>query len=75
MQAEHPKRRPAEREAFCRACDTKIVPGREMISFYSWRNRGQHIHICLPCAGLIGRLARLNHVLRSPVFQLRNGQR
>ena len=45
--------RPAERPAFCRACDTKIEKGYYMISFY-WRNRGQHIHICLDCSGKIG---------------------
>lgn len=46
--------RPAERPAFCRACDTKIEKGYYMVSFYSWRNRGQHIHICLNCCAKIG---------------------
>lgn len=46
--------RPADRDAFCRACDTKITRGTYMISFYSWRNRGQHIHLCLDCCSIIG---------------------
>jgi hypothetical protein len=46
--------RPAERSAFCRGCDIKIERGEYMISFYSWRNRGQHIHLCLECCGKIG---------------------
>ena len=52
-----PERREAERVAYCRACDKAISKGEEMISFYSWRNRGQNIHICLACAGVIGWLA------------------
>ena len=41
--------RKAEREAFCRFCDKVIRKGETMFSFYSWRNRGQNIHICLDC--------------------------
>lgn len=44
----------AERDAFCRACDIKITKGTYMISFYSWRNRGQNIHLCLNCCSIIG---------------------
>ena len=46
--------RPADRDAFCRACDIKITRGTYMISFYSWRNRGQNIHLCLNCCSYIG---------------------
>lgn len=46
--------RPADRDAFCRACDIKITKGTYMISFYSWRNRGQNIHLCLNCCSIIG---------------------
>lgn len=52
-----PQVRPAERTAFCRGCDKPIEKGTEMVSFHSWRNRGQNIHICLPCAESIGELA------------------
>lgn len=41
--------RKAQRQAFCRACDKKIQVGESMLSMYSWRNRGQNIHICLDC--------------------------
>jgi len=42
--------RPAQRTCFCRGCDKEIAPNTEkIITFYSFRNRGQHIHICVPC--------------------------
>lgn len=41
--------RPAEREAFCRWCDGTIHKGENMVSFYSWRNRGQNIHFHIDC--------------------------
>lgn len=51
------ERRPAERDAICRGCDRTILKGHDMISWYTFRNRGQHIHLCLPCAGYAGELA------------------
>ena len=50
-------RRECKREAHCRWCDEKIKKGQEMVTGYSWRNRGMSIHFCLHCAYLIGRLA------------------
>ena len=41
--------RKAQRHAFCRDCDKKIQVGEYILSMYSWRNRGQNIHICLDC--------------------------
>lgn len=42
--------RPAQRTCYCRGCDKEIAPNTEkIITFYSIRNRGQHIHICVPC--------------------------
>jgi uncharacterized protein YlaI len=52
------ERRPAQRTAYCRSCDKKIHKGEDMISMYSFRNRGQYIHICLECAEKIGNLAK-----------------
>ena len=52
------EKRPAQRPAFCRACDKEILKGEDMISMYSYRNRGQHIHICLQCASKMGELAK-----------------
>lgn len=52
-----PEARPAEREAFCRACDKRIAKGQQMVSWYSPCNRGMNIHICVPCAKKIGELA------------------
>lgn len=49
-------RRPAERNAFCRGCDEVIEKGQDMVSTYSWRNRGQYIHFCLDCAKIISKL-------------------
>lgn len=43
------KIRQAERTAFCRGCDKKIEPKTDMLSMYSYRNRGQNIHFCLDC--------------------------
>lgn len=51
-----PQLRPAERTAFCRGCDTPIEKGAPMVSFYSRRNRGQSIHICVACSRAIGEL-------------------
>lgn len=45
--------RKAERQAFCRLCDNVIEKGDTMLSFYSRRNRGQHIHICKCCVDKI----------------------
>lgn len=50
-------RRPAERQAWCRGCDKAIKIGEEMVTTYSWHNRGQNIHFCLECAKTIGDLA------------------
>lgn len=52
-----PSLRKAERDAFCRACDKTIRKNTNMISWYSHRNRGMNIHICLPCSQSIGKLA------------------
>lgn len=52
------KRRPAEREAFCRGCDKKIVKGEDLIYTYSFRNRGQNIYFCVGCAKKIGDLVK-----------------
>ena len=42
--------RPAKRVAFCRGCDKEIQIGEELITTYSFRNRGQHIYFCMDCA-------------------------
>jgi hypothetical protein len=52
-----PVLRPAERGAYCRSCDTVIPKGTDMVSWFTFRNRGQHIHICLRCAESIGQVA------------------
>lgn len=51
------ERRECKRVAHCRWCDQTIEKGEEMVTGYSWRNRGMNIHFCLPCAYLVGRLA------------------
>lgn len=56
----NPDYRKAERDAFCRSCDKSIKRGTDMISWYSHRNQGMNIHICLSCAESIGALAK-NH--------------
>lgn len=50
-------RRPAQRNAFCRACDKTVDKGEEIIYTYSMRNRGQSIIFCLDCAKTIGELS------------------
>lgn len=57
MNAYDIERRQAQRKAFCRGCDKIIAQGEDMVSTYSFRNRGQHIHFCLECARAIGKLA------------------
>jgi hypothetical protein len=52
-----PKARPAERNAFCRACDKPIVKGEHMITWYSQRNQGMSIHLHEECAINIGTMA------------------
>jgi len=40
----------AKKECFCRGCDKEIQPNTEkIITFYSFRNRGMHVHLCVPC--------------------------
>lgn len=58
MSAYDIKRREAQRDAFCRGCDKTIKKGEDMITTYSFRNRGQHIHFCLSCAKVIGEMAK-----------------
>ena len=52
------KLRQAERSAYCRGCDKEIAKGEMMVSTYSRRNRGQHIHFCLDCTENIGELVK-----------------
>jgi len=61
--------REAQRDAYCRGCDEVINRGEQMVSTYSFRNRGQHIHFCMSCADDIGGLVHLAHMRRisSPV--------
>jgi hypothetical protein len=49
-----PELRKAERNAFCRSCDKTIKKNDEMVSWYSHRNQGMNIHLCLQCAEYIG---------------------
>ena len=45
-----PKYRLAEQTACCRVCDKSIQRKVDyMVSWYSFRNRGQNIHICPTC--------------------------
>ena len=53
-----PELRKAERIAFCRACDSPINKGTDMVSWYSPRNQGMHIHLCIPCAEKRGAMAK-----------------
>jgi len=50
-------KRECKREAHCRWCDEKIEKGQEMVTGYSWRNRGMYIMFCLPCAKKVGELS------------------
>jgi hypothetical protein len=52
-----PEKRKAERDAYCSGCDKEIKKETEMISFYSYRNRGMWIHLCISCSVDIGVLA------------------
>lgn len=57
-----PLKRPAERAAKCRACDKDIQQGEEMITWWSCRNRGMYIHLCLDCCKKIGEMSnKENH--------------
>lgn len=52
-----PQTRNAERDAVCRACDKKITKGSPMISWFSCRNQGMHIHLHEECAIKLGTMA------------------
>jgi hypothetical protein len=52
------EKRRIERPGFCRGCDKKLEVGTLIVSMYSHRNRGQHIHFCGECAMEIGALAK-----------------
>jgi uncharacterized protein YlaI len=51
-------KRKLKRTAFCRGCDDEMETGTEVISMYSFRNRGQHIYLCMTCSKLIGELVK-----------------
>lgn len=49
--------RPAKRTCYCRGCDKEITPNTEkIITFYSFRNCGQYIHICGGCVSAFNEL-------------------
>lgn len=48
------RKAPAERVAVCRLCDKAIKIGETKVSFYSPRNCGMHIHLCIECCKKIG---------------------
>lgn len=58
MSSYKPEKRQAERDAFCRACNGSIKKGEEMVSWYSTRGQGMHIHLHLKCAEKIAETAR-----------------
>lgn len=48
---------------FCRVCDMALERKRTpCVSWYSGRNRGQNIHICVPCVKLLGKLVEENEI-------------
>lgn len=49
--------RQSEREAFCRSCDEAMQKGTPMVSFYSHRNQGMWVHLCISCSAFIGKIA------------------
>jgi hypothetical protein len=51
------RRKTASHAAYCRGCDDQMGKGTEVVSTFSWRNRGQNIYFCIPCAQIIGQLA------------------
>ena len=55
-------KRKLQRTAFCRGCDKEMKSGTEVVSTYSFRNRGQHIYFCLDCSKIIGKLASENKI-------------
>lgn len=39
-----------ERDGYCRVCDNVMTRNEDtVVSWWSSRNRGQSIHICIPC--------------------------
>lgn len=63
-----PELRPATRPAYCRACDENILKGTDMVSWYSYRNRGMYIHLCLACAMKLGHMAR-GHIVNKGTIE------
>ena len=57
-----PRLRPAERPAFCRACDGKIEKGDLMVTLYSSRNTGQWIHFHPECVERMAALVKESDV-------------
>ena len=58
-----PELRQAERDAYCRSCDKVIAKGDKMLSWYSHRNKGMHIHLCLECVDNIDRLVKTKDIV------------
>ena len=51
--------RPSQRTCYCRGCDKEIAPNTEkIITLYSFRNRGQYIHICGECVKEFNKLMK-----------------
>ena len=48
-----------ERDAFCGGCDKEIVAKTEKVfATYSYRNKGQHIYICVDCINKFNQLVK-----------------
>lgn len=54
-------KRKMERSGYCRGCDKELRKNDEIIYTYTFRNRGQHILICLDCAEVISDLMEVEN--------------
>ena len=53
--------RKAKRDCFCRGCDRLLEKNLDdLVSTYSFRNRGQHIYFCISCVREMFRLLNLS---------------
>lgn len=47
----------AKRDAYCRSCDKRLKKDKDwMVTMYSFRNQGMHVHLCLRCVENMGAL-------------------
>lgn len=64
MNSTKPEVRKLQRDGWCRVCAGQLVKDEtDCVSWYSTANRGQNIHICVPCVVNLYKLTNFHAML------------